>query len=138
MKKLWKDPFVPSSLRGQVRLETIVGTLRAIQWSPNGVATKFSICSFDDGELIVEYYDDIRKLQRLEGKIVEARGCIYFNDEGDKIIEPKNVRELKGSNPSQVYSEINIEDLNWVDELPTWVPEKLPGMHFVAGASRCY
>lgn len=81
----------------QRRKRTIVGHLAPVAWDDDGVATKFSIYTYDDDDFIIEGHYRLENLKRLINKRVLAIGFIRENSQGEKLIDPILVREHKSS-----------------------------------------
>ena len=103
--------------------KTVVGHLAPIAWDDEGAATKFSIYTYEDDDLIVEGNYRIDNLKKLINKPVYAIGFIREQSNGDKFIDPILVREHKSTNFTSIgLQEIKSKYSEWGDEFSVIYP----------------
>ncbi len=110
------------------QLSSIVGIVNPIEWNSNGKIKKFSIYTTDEEDIIVESSLDFRQFRRLKSllnKKVEATGRIYANDEGEKYIKLKRIRELtRPSAPAvNTFYPNKLEHALWPEEFAINFPQ---------------
>jgi hypothetical protein len=116
----FKNYLIHPSLRE--KKQNIVGTINPIQWDEKGKIKKFSIYTDLDEDILIENYPKKRKLKSLLGKRVEAIGVIKFNENGDKLIILKKIRELPDPGTSELKL-IKPELYDYYQECPLAIPK---------------
>ena len=94
MKNFWNDTFYINPKKEKEK--SITGTLNPIRWDKNGRIKQFSIYSEEEEDVIIEHFQNKRKLTKLLNKRVIAVGKVRLDEEGNKYIKLKNIKELTG------------------------------------------
>ena len=111
----------PQFFRGKE--QTVFGTLNPIMWNRHGQAIKFAIYSEDEEDIIIEDFKHKRKLEKLVNKTVQASGVIRVNDDGEKYIKLKRIRELSGPTSPTTPSPWTKKSF-WTDEFAIRIPQE--------------
>lgn len=121
MKKFWHDK---SYFTSQVSKEqSLVGTLNPISWSSLGKVQQFSI--YSDGEdIIIEGYQNKRKLEKLLSKNVLAKGKLRIDEDGEKFLILKSIKELSGPTSPAINLRSPVEASFWSEEYSLSIPKE--------------
>ena len=122
MRKFWIETNSPMPVKRKPR--TVVGTLVPISWDRRGKPIQFSIYSDDGEDLIVKDYRNKSRLRALRNKRVEAKGFIYYNRRGDKMIKLRKIEEIASPHsPSELASPISFSD-HWEGDFSLNIPKE--------------
>jgi transcription termination factor Rho len=121
MKKFWNDSFYINSFISND--QSITGTLNPINWDRFGKIKQFSIYSEDEEDIIVVSYSNKRKLEKLLNKRVLAKGQVKIDENGDKYIRLKSIKELTGPTSPAINLAKPIESTFWNDEYSLSIPK---------------
>ncbi len=122
MKKFWNNHFNIESFKRNE--QNIIGTLNPIHWDRKGKIKQFSIYSEDEEDIIIEGYQNKSKLKKLLNKRVLATGTVRTDDNGQKFIYLKKIKELTGPT-SPAISLVKPPDLGlWNEEYSLSIPKE--------------
>ncbi len=76
-------------------LKKVSGFLNPIKWDSNGKAISFSIYTSNDEDIIITGNFSLEKMRLLLSKLVEAKGYIEVNKDGEKSLNLKSIREIQ-------------------------------------------
>lgn len=122
MKHFWNDPPYLKKLNTQYK--TIIGTLNPINWDNDGVPNLFSIFTDDEEDIIVEGYQNRKKLLKLLNKRVIAKGILRINKDNEKLLHAKSIRELTGPTSPAMNISNSVRPNFWEDEYSLAIPKE--------------
>ena len=122
MKKFWNDTFYIDSFINKD--QSVTGILNPIHWDRHGNIKQFSIYTDEEEDIIIEGYLDKRKLEKLLNKRVLAKGQIRTNEDGEKFIKLKSIKELTGPTSPAINLVSPIETSFWNEEYSLSIPRE--------------
>ncbi len=122
MKKFWNDTFYINSKIEKEK--SIIGTLNPIRWDKNGRIKQFSIYSEEEEDVIIENFQNKRKLTKLLNKRVIAVGKVRLDEDGNKYIKLKSIKELTGPTSPAINLVKPIEAGLWNEEYSLSIPKE--------------
>lgn len=121
MKKFWNDTFYTNSKTEKEK--SIIGTLNPIRWDKNGRIKQFSVYS-EEEDVIIENFQNKRKLTKLLNKRVIAVGKVRLDEEDNKYIKLKSIKELTGPT-SPATNLVKLIDAGlWNEEYSLSIPKE--------------
>lgn len=122
MKKFWNDTFYIDSFINKD--QSVTGTLNPIHWDRHGRIKQFSIYSEDEEDIIIEGYPNKKKLEKLLNKRVLAKGQVRTNEDEEKFIKLKSIKELTGPTSPAISLVKPIEPGFWNEEYSLSIPKE--------------
>ncbi|PIR35930.1 MAG: hypothetical protein COV37_05930 [Bdellovibrio sp. CG11_big_fil_rev_8_21_14_0_20_39_38] len=122
MRKIWKNTFNSRTLTNKE--QSIIGTLNPIHWDKEDDVDQFSIYSDEEEDIIIEEFHNKKRLSRLINKRVLARGKIRIDENGEKHIKLKMIKELSPPTAPAVRLSNPITARFWSEEYSLLVPTR--------------
>jgi len=102
---------------------TVYGILNPLLWDREGKPSEYSIYTDAEEDIIIDSSYPKKNLKKLSSKRVEAVGKIGFDEEGNKILRPKKIREIKGPLSSAATVSVPPSTNLWEWEFPVCLPK---------------